>query len=42
MNRSMEKTMKELTKNEVIDIIGGGYWYTEMVDGKIVTYWVNC
>ncbi len=38
----MEKTMKELTRDEVIAIIGGGYWCTEMVDGKVVTYWVSC
>lgn len=41
-NSCMEKTMKELTRDEVIDIIGGGYWCTEMVDGKVVTYWVSC
>jgi hypothetical protein len=41
-NSCMEKTMKELTRDEVIAIIGGGYWCTEMVDGKVVTYWVSC
>lgn len=38
----MEKTHTELTRDEVIAIIGGGYWCTEMVDGKVVTYWVSC
>ncbi len=42
VNSNMEKTMKKLTRDEVMEIIGGGYWCTEMVNGKIVTYWVSC
>lgn len=37
----MEKTMKKLTRDEVIEIIGGGYWCTEMVNGEVVTLGVE-
>lgn len=37
----MKTTMTELTRDEVMDIIGGDYWTTEIVDGELVVYWVR-
>ena len=38
----MKDLLRTLETNELTDFCGGGYWCTEMVDGKVVTYWVSC